>query len=145
MNGMRVGSGERVRLYVSTTDTYDPDNDLDFIAIEYALNGEPVKLTTAEKVYAARILDERGLALKDIGRRVGSDSSTVAGWKENGWKAGGLHPKTRVKRPARPEPVCGEPRMYRRHLKRGESCQVCRAANAAADRRYRLTGSQRAA
>jgi hypothetical protein len=40
------------------------------------------------------------------------------------------------------EPKCGEPRMYRRHLKNGERCDVCRAANAAADRRYRLTGSR---
>ena len=43
------------------------------------------------------------------------------------------------------EPVCGEPRMYRRHLKNGERCEVCRAANAAADRRYRLTGSRKEA
>lgn len=40
------------------------------------------------------------------------------------------------------EPKCGEPRMYRQHLKAGERCDVCRAANAAADRRYRLTGSR---
>lgn len=46
--------------------------------------------------------------------------------------------------PPGPEPVCGEPRMYRRHLKNGDPpCPVCRAANAAADRRYRLTGSQK--
>ncbi|MFE6474575.1 hypothetical protein [Streptomyces rochei] len=140
MNGNRVGVGVRERLYASTTATYDPDNDLDFIAIEYALNGEPVKLTTAEKIYAARLLDERRMDFKNIGRRVGSDPSTVRGWKANGWKPGGSHPKT-VKS-ARPEPVCGEPRMYRRHLKKGERCDVCRAANAAADRRYRLTGSQ---
>lgn len=39
-------------------------------------------------------------------------------------------------------PKCGEARMYRQHLRRGESCEVCRGANAAADRRYRLTGSR---
>ncbi|RIH58093.1 hypothetical protein D3C59_37370 [Streptomyces sp. SHP22-7] len=71
MNGNRVGVGLRERLYVSTTATFDPDNDLDFIAIEYALNGEPVKLTTAEKIYAARLLDERAMDFKNIGRRVG--------------------------------------------------------------------------
>jgi hypothetical protein len=140
MNGTRVGVGIRERLYVSTTETFDAEQDLDFIAIEYALNGEPVQLTTAEKIYAARILDGRGSSVKEIGRRVGADSSTVSGWKENGWKPG-KHPKTRVRAP-RPEPVCGEPRMYRRHLKAGERCDVCRAANAAADRRYRLTGSR---
>ncbi|WP_333758010.1 hypothetical protein [Streptomyces sp. ISBFB 2968] len=141
MNGVRVGVAPRERLYASTTDTFDPDQDLDFIAIEYALNGERVRLTTAEKIYAARILDSRDVVTKEIGRRVGADSSTVLGWKENGWKPG-KHPKTRVRAP-RPEPKCGEPRMYRRHLKAGERCEVCRAANAAADRRYRLTGSQK--
>jgi len=140
MNGSRVGVGPRERLYASTTDTFDPDRDLDYIAIEYALNGEPVQLTTAEKIHAAQILDGRGISTKDIGRRIGSDPSTVEGWRSNGWKPG-KHPKTRV-RNKRQEPVCGEPRMYRRHLKAGERCDVCRAANAAADRRYRLTGTR---
>jgi hypothetical protein len=144
MNGHRVGAGQRERLYASTTSTFDPDQDLDYIAIEYALNGEPVTLTRAEKIHAARILDSRGLSDKAIGERIGSDTSTVRGWRDNGWKPGGTHPKTRKHKP-RPEPVCGEPRMYRRHLKAGESCDVCRAANAAADRRYRLTGSQKEA
>jgi hypothetical protein len=142
MNGHRVGASNRERLYVSTTDTYDETADLDYIAIEYALNGEPVKLTQAEKIHAAQILDARGLAVREIGKRVGSDPTTVTAWKDNGWKAGGPHPKSRIRTP-RPEPRCGEPRMYRRHLKAGESCDVCRAANAAADRRYRLTGSQK--
>lgn len=142
MNGHRVGVGVRQRLYVSTTDTFDPAEDLDFIAIEYAINGERVKLTTGEKIYAARILDGRGMSLKAIGQLVGCNASTVNGWKSNGWKPDGVHPKTRV-RQARPEPVCGEPRMYRRHLARGERpCDACRAANAAADRRYRHTGSR---
>jgi hypothetical protein len=144
MNGHRVGAGNRERLYVSTTSTFDPHNDLDYIAIEYALNGEPVQLTIPEKIYAASILDSRGLGLKTIGERIGSDPSTITGWKNNGWKSGGKHPKTRTRTP-RPEPVCGEPRMYRRHVKAGESCDICRAANAAADRRYRLTGSRKTA
>jgi hypothetical protein len=55
--------------------------------------------------------------------------------------------KTGQRRERQPqsEPKCGEPRMYRRHLKNGERCDICRAANAAADRRYRLTGSRTAA
>lgn len=144
MNGNRVGSGHRERLYASTTSTYDETADLDLIAIEYALNGEPVKLTPAEKIHAARILHGHGLSDKAIGERIGSDLSTVRGWRDNDWKPGGTHPKTRL-RERRPEPVCGEPRMYRRHLKAGERCATCRAANAAADRRYRLTGSRAAA
>jgi hypothetical protein len=144
MNGHRVGAGLRERLYASTTDTFDEAADLDYIAIEYALNGEPVRLTQAEKIHAARILDDRGLGMKTISQRVGADSSTVQGWKDNDWKPGGPHPKARA-RAARTEPKCGEPRMYRRHLKKGENCATCRAANAAADRRYRLTGSRTAA
>lgn len=143
MNGNRVGAGARERLYASTTATFDPDNDLDFIAIEYAINGEQASLTRAEKIHAARILHDRGLSDKAIGERIGSDPSTVTGWRNNGWKPG-PHPKSRT-RQQRPEPVCGEPRMYRRHLKNGERCDTCRAANAAADRRYRLTGSQKEA
>lgn len=140
MNGNRVGSGHRERLYASTTNTFD--GDLDYIAIEYALNGEPVKLTIPEKIHAARILDDRGVDLTSIGQRIGSDRSTISGWKTNGWKPG--KPPNRVTA-KRPDPVCGEARMYRRHLKNGETCDTCRAANAAADRRYRTTGSQKEA
>lgn len=135
MNGNRVGAGQRERLYASTTITFD--GDLDLIAIDRALNGEPVKLTLAEKIHAARILDARGHDLTTIGERIRSDRSTVAGWKTNGWKAG----KPARKAP-RPPAKCGEARMYRQHLARGEKCDVCKAANAAADRRYRLTGSR---
>jgi transposase-like protein len=141
MNGHRVGAGTRERLYASTTSTYDPHNDLDLIAIECALNGEPAQLTPAEKLHAARILDSRGHTDKEIGRRVGCADTTIADWRDNDWNPSSGKPK--MPRPRRPEPVCGEPRMYRRHLKNGERCDVCRAANAAADRRNRLTGSRK--
>jgi transposase-like protein len=126
----------RERLYASTTDTFD--GDLDFIAIEYALNGEQVKLTTAEKIHAARILTGRGYGVVDIARRVGVTRDTVNAWQSNGWQQGKPGPK----KPRREPPKCGEPRMYRQHLRNGEKCDECRAANAAADRRYRLTGSR---
>lgn len=138
MNGNRLGAGPRERLYASTTDTFD--GDLDYIAIDRALNGEPVKLTIPEKIYAARILDSRGHDLTSIGKRIKSDRSTVAGWKAADWQ-----PAPPVYRPTTPRPPakCGEPRMYRQHLARGETpCDACRGANAAADRRYRLTGSR---
>jgi hypothetical protein len=141
MNGFRVGSGARKRIYASTTTTFDESTGLDYIAIEYALNGEPVNLTRAEKIHAARILDARGYGTQTIAERIGSDRSTVNGWRDNGWKPGKPPKESRQKRP---EPVCGEPRMYRRHLMNGERCDICRAANAAADRRYRLTGSRAA-
>ncbi|KYK14230.1 MULTISPECIES: helix-turn-helix domain-containing protein [Streptomyces] len=142
MIATRIGAGDRDYILVSTTATYDETADVDLIAIEYVINGQRVTLTQAEKIYAARLLDDRGLSMKEIGRLIRSDPSTIQTWKDNGWKPGGRHPKTR-KRPPRPEPKCGEPRMYRRHLKAGESCDICRAANAAADRRYRATGSQK--
>lgn len=139
----RVGVSARERLYLSTTDTYDSDHDLDFIAIERVLNGEPATLTTAEKIYAAQALDSRGYTATDIGKRIGSDPSTIRGWQANGWQAGTGRPV--APKPRQDPPKCGEPRMYRRHLALGKvPCTACRAANAAADRRYRLTGSRTA-
>jgi hypothetical protein len=84
VNGTRLGAGERARIYASTTATYDEAADLDLIAIEYALNGEPASLTLAEKIYAAQLLDSRGL--------------TVQGWKTNGWQ---LAPMGRKPNPTR--------------------------------------------
>lgn len=137
MIGTLPSGSRRERIYVSTTDTFDEERDLDFIAIEYVINGERVRLTTDERIYAARFLDERGMDAPSIAHRIGTTAAIVRGWKANGWKRGLVVPP----QPERTDPVCGEPRMYRRHLKRGERCDVCRAANAAADRRYRLTGS----
>lgn len=138
MNGHRVGAGQRERYYTSTTITFD--GDLDLIAVDRALNGESVTLSIPEKIHAARILDGRGLDFTRIGKRIGSDRTTVAGWKDNGWKPGKPTPKAK-RTPAK----CGEARMYRQHVARGEKCDICKAANAAADRRYRLTGSRKEA
>ncbi|WP_327335917.1 hypothetical protein OG384_04580 [Streptomyces sp. NBC_01324] len=140
MIGNRPGS-TRERLYVSTTDTFDADNDIDFIAIEHAINGEPAKLTTAEKIYAACVLTSRRYGVVEVARRVGVTRDTVNAWQDNGWQQCKPGPRKSDYEP----PQCGEPRMYRQHLKRGEKCDECRAANAAADRRYRLTGSRAAA
>lgn len=135
----RPWDNSRTHLYASTTSTFD--GDLDLIAIEYALNGEPVKLTLAEKIRAAQLLDEHGFDAATIGRRLRSDRSTVSAWKANGWKAGGTKPAPRVYSLPEP-PKCGERRMYHRHLRNKEKpCDACRAANAAADRKYRNTGS----
>jgi len=128
--------------YACTTDALDADGDLDFVAINRVLAGARLDLTVDEKIYVARILDSAGLSMRVIGPRVRTDPYTVSRWKENGWKRLGPGAVPRV-REERPEPRCGEARMYRRHLKRGERCDVCRAANAAADRRYRLTGTRR--
>ena len=118
--------GARERVYASTTDTYDEALDLDYVAIELALNGEPVTLTRAEKVHAARILAEHGASDYAIAARLGTSKATVGGWRATGWA------------PPAPElgaPKCGEPRMYRRHLRAGETPdQKCRDANTAANR-----------
>jgi hypothetical protein len=140
VNAHRVGAGARERIYASTTDTYDETADLDYIAIEYALNGEKVRLTQAEKIYAARILNERGLSDKAIGERIGSETSTIRGWRDNGWKPGGPKPP---RQPRQLKP-CGTRAAYLRHRSRGEQpCDACRAANTSADRRYRGTGTTR--
>jgi hypothetical protein len=80
----RFGGSARAHLYASTTDTFD--GDLDFIAVEYALNGEQVTLTVAEKICAARILTERGFTSREVASRVGAARETVTSWKTNGWK-----------------------------------------------------------
>lgn len=87
MIATRFGASAPARIYASTTDTFD--GDLDFIAVEYALNGEAVTLTIAEKVCAARILTERGFTSREVASRVGAARETVAGWKANGWQQKG--------------------------------------------------------
>lgn len=77
----------RERVYASTTDTYNAALDLDYVAIEHALNGEPVTLNLAEKVHVARILDAQGRGTRFIAPRVGAARETVADWKANGWQA----------------------------------------------------------
>lgn len=140
MIGNRPGT-TRERLYVSTSKTFDAAQDIDFIAIERAINGEPAQLTVAEKIYAARVLVGRGYGVVEAARLVGVTRNTITAWQDNGWRQCKPGPRKSQYEP----PKCGEPRMYRQHLKRGEKCDECRAANAAADRRYRLTGSRQAA
>ncbi|MDT0608793.1 hypothetical protein [Streptomyces lancefieldiae] len=88
MIASRVGHDRRPYLYASTTSTYDETGDIDFIAVEHALNGRPVPLTEAEKIHAARLLDDRGLSPTAIGRHVGADLADVRRWKANGWQPG---------------------------------------------------------
>jgi hypothetical protein len=138
MIATRIGS-VRQRMYVSTTDTFDDDLGLDLVAIERAMNGDAVRLTRGEKIRAAELLDARGLTLTNIGRFVGTDRWTVSEWKAGGWKEEESAPLPRARREP---PKCGTRQGYRRHRSRKEeSCRDCREANAAADRRFRITGS----
>ncbi|WP_030811446.1 hypothetical protein [Streptomyces sp. NRRL S-337] len=113
---------------VSTTETYR--DGVDLIAVERAVNEvPPAGMTAAEKLMAARILADHGVALNVITRHLRlPDRLTLPASAKRG-----------------PEPaVCGTDRGYRRHLRRSETpCGACRSARAAADRRYRLTGSSK--
>lgn len=136
MIATRIGS-RREYLYASTTATFDETGDLDYIAIEHALNGQPVKLTQAEQIHAARILHTRGYDLTAIGQHVGVERRTVRTWRENGWKPAEAKP-TQPQRELQP---CGTRAAYLRHRKNGEDCPTCRAANTADNRRYRRSRS----
>ncbi|MFG2540710.1 helix-turn-helix domain-containing protein [Streptomyces sp. NPDC048511] len=121
---------DRHRLYASTTDTYDTDLDIDYVAVERVMNGDLVALTLTEKAMAARLLDARGASIRSIATLLDVDKATVTRWKATGWQ---------VKRPAR----CGEPRMYRRHVYRGETpCRRCRDAFTAERRNERAAKKQ---
>lgn len=113
---------------VSTTATYH--DGVDLIAVERAVNDvPPAGMTADEKAMAARILADHGTAPNMIARHLG-------------------FPR-RVARPAeakhsREPAACGTNAGYRRHLRQSEiPCGACRAARAAAARRYRRTGSSK--
>ncbi|KIZ18096.1 hypothetical protein [Streptomyces natalensis] len=115
-------------VHVSTTQTYR--GGVDLIAVERAVNDmPPAGMTADEKLMAARILADHGVALNVIARH--------------------LRLPHRLARPAKakhqPEPAsCGTDRGYRRHQRRNQApCTACRSAHAAADRRYRLTGTSK--
>jgi DNA-binding CsgD family transcriptional regulator len=72
-----------------TADTFDPDGDIDLIAVERAANGETgLPLTRAESARVAQLLDGAGLTAREIGRRIGCNQSTVEAWKRQGWRPG---------------------------------------------------------
>lgn len=124
MNARRVGRTAD-RIHASTTVTFD--GDLDLIAIEKAMNSEPVDLTLPEKIHAARLLATRGYDNAAIGRRIRSDRSTVAGWRTNGWAPPSASPD--------PEPIdIGNARHGRSGYSKGCRCRTCKDGAAAAKR-----------
>lgn len=135
-SAVRVG-GHGQRLYASTTDTYDEDRNIDFIAIERAMNGDRVELNLAERIEAARIMDGKGMSPTDISRLIRADPSSVTRWKARGWTLPQKIPANpKVPKGPGPRPdECGTAWMYRRHLSRGDApCNTCREA-AAVERR----------
>ncbi|MFE3326840.1 hypothetical protein [Streptomyces sp. NPDC059176] len=125
----------RQRLYASTTDTCN--GDLDYIAIEQAMNGEaPDDLTLSERIEAARQLASRGINLTEVGRRVGRDRSIIVGWQNNGWKQPGQ---------CRPDsqPIdIGDAHHGRSGYSKGCRCRTCRDGAAAASRIQRAKAKE---
>lgn len=119
-------SGGQGWVYASTTETFDEERGIDFMAVELAINGDrDVSLNLAERIEAARILDGRGYQPTEISRLIHADPGSVSRWKARGWAV-----KKEVKRPRKIVPdECGTPFMYRRHLDRLETpCDACKEA-----------------
>jgi hypothetical protein len=124
----RPGAATTYRMYPSTTATFN--GDLDYIAIEHAMNSEPAELTPAERVEAARQLVARGICLAEVGLRVGCARETVVGWQNNGWVAPVTAPD--------PDPIdIGGATHGRSGYTRGCRCRVCRDGASAAQRERR--------
>lgn len=104
------------------------DPYIDPVAIERTVHGDaPYPALTAEEAeQAVRELAAAGAPTKDIARRLGQDPSTI---RRRLMEYG-------LRRPAELMP-CPSRAAYLRHLRRGEDCAPCRAANAAADRAHR--------
>lgn len=102
--------------------------------------GEKVRRSEALVENARWLMEEHGHTREGAAVRLGVQKASLDQ---------ALHRATPVsERPPKPEwtpPRCGEPRMYRQHVARGEDCYVCRGANAAANRRYLLSGSRQEA
>lgn len=140
--GSRAGVTPSFRLYPSTTETFH--DDLDLVAVEKAMNGEPVGLTPDEKVCAAKLLHQRGHDFTEIGRRLGCTRDTVSGWKNAGWT-----PTHRIfVPPPEEDPIdIGAAQHGRSGYTKGCRCRICRDASAAYSRarRDRLREQRRAA
>jgi hypothetical protein len=111
------------------------DDDLDLVAIDRVVNDQRPypDLTPAERRHAATLLRQNGMTFAAIGARLGTPKGTVFDWL-----------RTRPRQPIQLLP-CPSRAAYQRHLAAGEDCPQCRAANAAADARYRRTGTTTAA
>lgn len=131
MIATRPGAAAAPRMYPSTTATFN--GDLDYIAIEHAMNDEPTELTLAERIEAARQLTNRGIGTREVGRLVGCDRGIVATWQKNGWAVPGTQTD--------PDPIdIGNAKHGRSGYSKGCRCRVCRngANDAKRERNARL-------
>lgn len=128
MIATRPGAATPTRFYPSTTLT--SDGDLDLIAIEYAMNGEPVTLTRGERIEAARQLNIRSVNFTEIGRRLGVSREVVAAWRDNGWALPVTAPD--------PEPIdIGGATHGRSGYSKGCRCRTCKNGASAAQRAFK--------
>ncbi|MGW1931119.1 hypothetical protein [Streptomyces sp. NPDC001919] len=111
---------------------------IDTIAVERAVNGQRhgARLTEDEARYAAGLLLDAAVPFSVTATLVGVNANRIRGW----------YPElaaTEVRRPITFKPAsCGTRSGYQAHKRKGEPvCDSCRAANAAGDRHYKLTGS----
>jgi hypothetical protein len=125
-----------IRLHCLTTTDTTTEDGIDLIALERVVsNSRPLPaLTPAERVVAFELLHAAGLPQDEIAARTGVTENAVRTWVVAAYPP-----------PKRTAPVCPSRSAYRRHKARGETCEPCKAENAAADRRYRLTGTTAAA
>lgn len=142
ISGTRIGAEPGACFHASTTVTFD--GDIDLIAVERAMNGEPTELTPDEKVYAAKLLHLRGHDFTDIGRRLRCSRDTVSAWSKSGWVA---QQRAFLPPPEEDAIDIGAARHGRSGYTKGCRCRVCRAATAAYSRarRDRLREMRKAA
>ncbi|MFD4263795.1 hypothetical protein ACFWR9_40890 [Streptomyces sp. NPDC058534] len=117
--------------------------DIDAIAVERAMNGERKDwtLTEGEARYAAQIMFDQQVSYSVIAARLGRSTETL-----RRWFPGKVVPGSPALSRAgdRAEIRCGTPQGYQAHHRRKETpCTLCKGANAAADRYYRLHGTRR--
>lgn len=74
--------------------TVDTERNIDWIAVELAVNGElPADLTRPEQIETARLLTAKGMGPTDVGLYLGITQGTIRTWRDKNWN---------VRRPGRP-------------------------------------------
>ncbi|WP_331763210.1 hypothetical protein OG571_47650 (plasmid) [Streptomyces sp. NBC_01369] len=103
--------------------------------------GENVSQTTALAENALWLVEQHGYTRQTAADRLGVSKAALE--KAISRTSQSAQDQSSEPRLAWAPPKCGEARMYRKHIRDGETpCEKCKGANAAADRRYRLTGSR---
>lgn len=143
---MRTTSRPRIRqLAVPTVWLATPDGlvCIDSIAVERAVKGQRSgwTLTEDEARYAAGLMLDSNVPYSVVSKRVGVNAVTLRAWFPEAAPQSELMARPGDRARKEP-PKCGTRRGYYRHHRYKETpCKPCKAANAAADRYYRLHGT----